>query len=112
MWKITLLGTTLLLTGCAGFQETCSNYGFTPGTNDFANCMQRLDDDNRRAWSAMGNYRIQPLPQPQPVQLYYPQTPQYDYHRPLPQPIQTYQPRQQLNCTTSNIGTMSYTNCN
>ena len=111
MKTLLLTATTLLLTGCAGFQETCANYGFTPGTNDFANCVQRLDDNNRRAWAAMGNYRIQPLPQSQPVQLYYPQTPQYDYHRPLPQPLQQiYQP-QRLNCTTTNAGTQSYTNC-
>ena len=106
MKLLLLTATTLLLTGCAGFQERCANYGFTPGTNDFANCIQRLDDNSRRAWAAMGNYRIQPLPQAQPIQPYF--SPTY-----TPRSQQLYQPQQRMrmNCTTTNSGVMSYTNC-
>ena len=99
--------TLLLIGGCAGIQETCSSYGLTPGTNSFANCLEREHNNRQRAWSAMGNYLIQPLPQSQPIQPYV--SPTY-----TPRSQQLYQPpqRMRMNCTTTNSGVMSYTNCN
>jgi hypothetical protein len=43
----------LLLAGCASDQQVCSNFGFTPGTDGFANCMQNRYAQRQAAIQSM-----------------------------------------------------------
>lgn len=45
MKKTTLIiGAILLLSSCTTPQEKCESYGHVPGTEAYANCLQRLDE--------------------------------------------------------------------
>ncbi|WP_159585804.1 hypothetical protein [Chelativorans xinjiangense] len=54
-------GALALLSGCATLtpeeqraadEAKCRSYGFTSGTNAFAECLQRIDLDRRAEWRA------------------------------------------------------------
>lgn len=52
--KIWLLSVFLTVSACnmqQRFSNTCSSYGFQPGTNEFAQCMQTQDIQFRQAMS-------------------------------------------------------------
>lgn len=40
MRKYIVLGGLIVLAGCASDQQVCAGFGYAPGTNAFADCMQ------------------------------------------------------------------------
>lgn len=47
----------VLLAGCATSEQnsqTCAGYGFSPGTEPFANCMMKLDEQQSARLSSFG----------------------------------------------------------
>ncbi|MFD1198165.1 hypothetical protein ACFQ3K_07540 [Brucella gallinifaecis] len=74
-----ILGLTTLLASCqtmtpeqrrAADEETCRNYGFKQKSDNFANCMMRLDLDrraDRRAWQNQPDFYERPMVIYQPV---------------------------------------------
>jgi hypothetical protein len=87
----------VLLAGCASPGEreaaACHSYGFTPGTDAFANCMQQADMQRRQM---LGNYLMMRAAQPAPQVQY------------VPMPVPPPPVRMQTTCTT--IGNSTYCN--
>ncbi len=101
-----------VLGGCAPmqtYQERCSNYGFVPGTDAFANCIQQEDNNHRAgAAAALRSIQFAPLPPPKPIQFTPIQPLPVQPPLPPPYPIQR---APQVNCTTTYIGNQAFTNC-
>ena len=57
--KVIFLLSVLYLAGCTPpmerFANACSQYGYKPGSVAYANCMQKLDQQNREYWIRLGN---------------------------------------------------------
>lgn len=86
---IMMLALTLLLTACVTDQEVCANFGFTPGTDAFANCVQNRYAERRAAlqtWAAQQ--------QAQQQSWYHEQMESIRANAPRYQPIQPIQPIQ------------------
>lgn len=83
----------------ANQRRNCSDYGFRPGTDAFARCMQTGINERRRAVQAAGAYS--------PAPVYRPQA---DYSRPayIMPPIQQ---NRAVSCSSNAIGGTVYTNC-
>jgi hypothetical protein len=84
----------------------CASYGFSPGTDAFAQCRENLDIDrahqenanNAALTRSLDQALINSRPPPPPV------------FAPPPAPV-TIQPRSLVNCTTTYSGTMANTLC-
>jgi hypothetical protein len=42
------IASSVFLSACADPVETCSGYGFKPGTNEHANCQMQVSEQNRQ----------------------------------------------------------------
>lgn len=89
---IILVAVCFIVAGCTSVQERCSEFGFTPGTDAFAQCAQTESQRRSDAWKAFG----------QSMQNY------SNQQQMLYQQQQMNRPR---NCVTSFIGNQAYTNC-
>lgn len=54
--KPLLLAPTALLAACVSATESCSSYGFEPGTDAYAECMMRIEMDNADRRLAMAQH--------------------------------------------------------
>lgn len=56
------------LAACVAPSESCSSYGFEPGTEAYANCVMQVDQANQerrqRAAASLNALNSQPFPQP------------------------------------------------
>ena len=43
----------VFLAACANPAQTCSDYGYRVGTNEYADCQMRVDQQNRNKMSAL-----------------------------------------------------------
>lgn len=95
----------VLLSGCSMTAEeqrvadiqSCTDYGFSEGTDAFASCRQNLAQQRSADDRAMAvAFASRPLPVYQP-----------------PPPVQLWQPppRVRMNCTSTGYGNMMTTNC-
>jgi len=68
-----LLAVLSFVAGCAdpgqGDAGRCASYGWTPGTDGFAQCMQSADTQRR---AILGNYLMMRAAQPPPQVPFYP----------------------------------------
>ncbi len=103
MGKIVVLASLLMLSGCNMGQRdanNCQTYGFTPGTDAFAQCMQNAAMQRQAAIS-----QFMAIQQQQAAQQ------QQNYQQQM-QAIQNQQrANQPTNCTTSYVGNQAYTHC-
>lgn len=61
---LAVAGVALLITGCASDFDRCSGYGYSPGSDGFAACMQSVDISRRNAMAGAGAALMAPPPQP------------------------------------------------
>ncbi len=63
--KKALLFLSLFVAGCVSPGQVCTNYGFAPGTSEFAQCLQ-AEMQNRAAMRAQSIRLLTPQPVPAP----------------------------------------------
>ncbi len=63
--KKALLFLALFVAGCVSPGQVCNSYGFTPGTTEFAQCLQ-AEMQNRAAMRAQSIRLLTPQPAPAP----------------------------------------------
>ncbi len=64
--KRALLFLSLFVAGCVSPGQVCTNYGFAPGTTEFAQCLQ-AEMQSRSAMRAQSIRLLTPQPAPAPA---------------------------------------------
>lgn len=67
--KKALLFLPLFVAGCVSPGQVCNSYGFTPGTTEFAQCLQ-AEMQSRSAMRAQSIRLLTPQPAPAPRTVY------------------------------------------
>jgi hypothetical protein len=82
-----------------GYQNRCSSYGFTPGSQPYANCMMGLDQQETANRQALVGAYLANQPHPQPYVL------------PMPAPVQPVQQSAPRTCQSTVNGQVINTTC-